>query len=445
MIKTENISLADLKVNSENYRFEPVESQREAINKMVENQDIKLYELAKHISENGLNPNDMIQVTPYKKESKKFVVLEGNRRVIALKLLSNPNLIDETSKKTLQSKFKELHEQFKDKLIANVECTVYSTPEEAEKWIKLKHTGSNNGVGVEPWTKIQTDRFNHGIGENPSLTLQVIKILKSAPEVPNELKAKLSDIKATNLERLIQDPDLRALLGIELNKGLIGSRVSKSEVTKGLTQLVEDILKPNFSVKDIYFKSDREDYISKFNPVARPNIKIKANKPWQVSGVLSGVNSKTYTQPAFRRRLIPKTWIVNINNPKINRIYRELQGMDVAKFTNAAAVLLRVFVELSCDAYMDAHHLKQTQNKGEYMKLKNKALAVVDDLIEKSLIKNPACKGIRTAVQHRDSLLGIDTLHAYIHNKNFSPMPKDLIVTWDNIDVFLEKVLTNTK
>jgi hypothetical protein len=61
MARTESIKLIDLLVNTENYRFETISGQKEAIDKMIENQEDKLYNLADHIVKNGINPNDRCQ------------------------------------------------------------------------------------------------------------------------------------------------------------------------------------------------------------------------------------------------------------------------------------------------------------------------------------------------------------------------------------------------
>lgn len=80
------IKLTSLFVNTENYRFEPLSSQKEAIDKMIEDQGDKLYSLVDDIVTNGLSPVDLIIVTP-NEDSNKYVVLEGNRRITSLKLL----------------------------------------------------------------------------------------------------------------------------------------------------------------------------------------------------------------------------------------------------------------------------------------------------------------------------------------------------------------------
>ena len=62
-------------VNTENYRFEPLSSQKEAIDKMVEDQGDKLYSLVDDIVTNGLSPVDLIIVTPNEDNNKYIVCL----------------------------------------------------------------------------------------------------------------------------------------------------------------------------------------------------------------------------------------------------------------------------------------------------------------------------------------------------------------------------------
>ena len=62
--ETKLIKISNLKINSENPRFETVENQREAITSIIENQKEKLIRLGDDIIEYGLNPADLIIVTP---------------------------------------------------------------------------------------------------------------------------------------------------------------------------------------------------------------------------------------------------------------------------------------------------------------------------------------------------------------------------------------------
>ena len=123
-----------LEINTENPRFEMVGNQREAIGVMIESQKNKLARLAQDIIENGLNPSDLVIVTPHEKHKMKFSVLEGNRRVTALKLLNNNDLIPEKHK-SLLNKFKMLSSEYKRNPIKDVSCVVFADIDEANRWI----------------------------------------------------------------------------------------------------------------------------------------------------------------------------------------------------------------------------------------------------------------------------------------------------------------------
>jgi hypothetical protein len=163
MAQSRKIKLVDLLVNTENYRFEPVSSQKEAIDKMIEDQGEKLYILSSDIINHGLNPNDRIQVVVSNHDAAKYNVLEGNRRTVALKVLNNPDLIENTKQAFLKRKFRKLHDDNKKSLIKEIECTLYSNPSEADKWIKLKHAGQSEGAGTVPWTGQQVQRFEEKV------------------------------------------------------------------------------------------------------------------------------------------------------------------------------------------------------------------------------------------------------------------------------------------
>lgn len=446
MAQSKKIKLVDLLINTENYRFEPVASQKEAIDKMVEDQGEKLYNLASDIINHGLNPNDRIQVVVSNHDSTKYNVLEGNRRTVSLKLLNNPDLIESTKHAALKRKFRKLHDDNKRSLIKEIDCTLYASPSEADKWIKLKHAGQSEGAGTVPWTAQQVQRFEEKVEGKSSIALQTIKILQNSPDVPADVKTRLGDLKVTNFDRLMTDPDVRDFLGVEINNGILQSEVEQREVVKGLTQIAKDLLDPKFNVKKIYTKEDRKDYLKKFPKTSKPNTKAKAAKPWQFNGAAPAPSAKPTPKPKpnpkDRDVLIPKTCILKIKVPKINAIYYELQKLSVSKFTNAAAVSLRVFIELSLDTYIEENKLTTVTKES---RLLHKVTHVSNHMEANKFADKHICKGIRSAVGNKNDLVGIETWHAYVHNAKFSPTPNNLIITWDNIQHFIEKLWENIK
>jgi len=444
MITSTKIKLDNLLLNTENFRYDTVNDQKEAINKMLEEQGKKLVNLAQHILKHGANPNKKVQVFPSSHEKSKYIILDGNRRVVTLKLLKDPDLIDDLS---IRKRFQALRDNNADKLIDELECIVYDSPEEDYEWIKLEHAGQREGIGTVDWNAQQVDRFEERVEGESSIALQAINFLEKSATIPAEIKSKLPNLRITNLDRLLSDPDVRSFLGIEIDNGILRSEIDEEETGKGLSQLAKDLLDPTFSVRGIYTKGDRRAYLESFPKESQPDLSKKSDKPWLLTDAKSAPPSKKPTpSPKERKYLIPKSCILNINNPKVEAIYRELQQLDVTKFKNAVAVTFRVFIELSLDCYIEANGLDKNPASGKGFKpLKEKVSDVTNHLINIKAADKNICTGINTAVGNKNDLLGLTTWHAYVHNPHYSPTPQNLLITWDNVQKFVEILWSNVK
>jgi len=442
-----NIDLVDLLVNPENYRFETSANQKESIDKMVSDQSDKLFNLVDHMIKHGLNPNDNVQVIASSHDKTKYIVLEGNRRVVALKLLAHPDLIDQNA--ALKRKFKKAHDENKSKLVKTLACNIYDDPREAELWIGIKHGYGLNGVGTDEWDPLQKQRFAERTEGKTPIALQTVKLLQSSSLVPEDVKSSLSGLKTTNLDRLLSDPQVRKCLGVEIKGGVIQSDVEQGEVVSGLLHVVKDLLDPKFNVKQIYTKDDRRDYVSKLPKASMPDISKKAVKPWQFtsfSGGSSVSTSKIKSNPKDRKTLIPGSCRLKIGKPRVNAIFYELKKLNITKFTNAAAVLYRVFIELSMDCYLEEHKMVQTPSANSSgLNLQQKVNNVASHLENTKKADATICKGIRAAIKDKHGLLGLDTWNAYVHNNRFSPLSANLIITWDGMQDFMGILWENIK
>ena len=85
-----SLSIDQLLLDSENPRIGAASSQREALQKLLDDQEDKLYALAESIVDEGLNPMDRLLIMKSEDAAGKYTVLEGNRRAVALKILKNP-------------------------------------------------------------------------------------------------------------------------------------------------------------------------------------------------------------------------------------------------------------------------------------------------------------------------------------------------------------------
>lgn len=83
---------SNLLVNPENPRLsQPNEGQRDVMRSLVKTMPRKILMLAKDIVANGLSPADLSIVVSAGPGEKRYYVLEGNRRLVALKALENPD------------------------------------------------------------------------------------------------------------------------------------------------------------------------------------------------------------------------------------------------------------------------------------------------------------------------------------------------------------------
>jgi hypothetical protein len=439
MAKIVDVKVVNLMINPDNPRFTSVSNQREAIKVMLENQSEKIHKLAEDILEAGLNPSDLPMILPIDGDSGRYLVLEGNRRMVALKILHEPELIP-NDMKSFMAKIKKLSDAH---IIPEyVTCAVFVTPEEAYDWIRLKHTGENQGIGTVTWDGIQAERFREYMGK-PSIALQTIEYVKAKGNLSNEQMSKVDDLAITNVARLINDPDVKDFLGISFENGSIQSYLPEEEVVKGLKKIVLDVAEERINVNDIRGKDDRANYISNFTSEETPD-KTKAGITLKVLDFTKATSSppiklpRSKLNPATRKKLIPGSFSVKINETRINTIYWELKRLDLT-YSNAVAVLLRVFLELSLDPFIEKIPCGPVDINSSLPKKLN---AVMTYFKDNKIMTDQELKPVRISLSSADRLLSIDTLHAYVHNYHINPKAEDLKATWDNLEKFVSQIWT---
>ncbi len=148
---------------------------------------------------------------------------------------------------------------------------------------------------------------------------------------------------------------------------------------------------------------------------------------------------------APRTNVVPKTCRLNITNAKISGIYSELKTLQLGKHVHAIGVLLRVFLELSVDDYLKNKaglllSFKDPKSGREiHKKLKDKVKETITHMVANGADEKDF-KGITTAINNPDDLVSVETLHAYIQNRFFSPTDTYLTTAWDNAQRFFETI-----
>ena len=86
--KTQIIALRHVYLDNINPRHDPIDNEPELIAYLLAKERVR--PLARSVAKLGTSPLERFAVMPHKTSEGSFVVLEGNRRLCALKLLQDP-------------------------------------------------------------------------------------------------------------------------------------------------------------------------------------------------------------------------------------------------------------------------------------------------------------------------------------------------------------------
>jgi hypothetical protein len=416
------IPVSQLMLDVQNPRHEPVPSQREATVALIEDQGDRLTRLGRNIAENGLNPMERMIVL---KNGRNYTVLEGNRRLAVLKLFNNPELANGTE---LESAFKELAKEAKPPTA--VECTVAPSREAAAPWIKLRHGGQAEGVGVVPWSALASSRFDVKPGSQAAKAVSLIDTIQLAYPKNESIQADLKTVakeRLTTLGRLVSDPNFKAHVGMkEDSEGHPIFFFKAPDLESSIEQLLKD-LATDLTVTKIKTKDLRSKYIAKL-----PEPKQSARQNDATALTPSNSKKKPRRKPA-RRRSKPTRPLENLDlrnlGERIETILGEFQTFDLVKFPNAAALILRAIVEFSVD---EALSQQGKSTNGEFKTRIKRALHLVDPTD-----KDDTYQAVRTGLTDGTSLLAIATLHGYVHNPQFHPTASEVRTIATNYEAFL--------
>lgn len=436
------IPVTNLLVNPKNPRFDPVDSQQEAIETMVRDQNDKLLNLAKDIASYGLNPADLPIVISSDNVKGRYVVLEGNRRVVTLKLLLQPTLVE--NNQPFYKKISKIAATIDKAAIEEIDCCYYQDVGEAYHWIELKHTGENSGIGTVRWDSQQSDRFKGIQTGKKSPARQVLDYMQDSGGLDDVQKEKLRNLAITNLARLISDPYVRKSIGLDFVNGSLVTNLKDAELHKTLRRIISDLIDKKINVNDIRDSGDREDYIDTVVAECKPNMENVIDEPVAIDKEEEPEEKpekppkkKILPSSLERKRIIPSTCIITIHDDRVNEVYKELRGLEVDKFPNAGGVLFRVFLEMSVDRYIAKYSLPGVN---ENSALRRKVKAVKDDIAGKGLMTSQELQPVDKAVFSDNSIFSINTFNAYVHNPNFYPNSKDIKIAWNNLGRFIEKI-----
>jgi hypothetical protein len=443
------IPVNDLLLDEGNARLgQESSSQQQAALALAEQQGKRLVKLAESILNHGLDPAQLPSVLATGDRRRKYIVIEGNRRVLALKALETPSLVQGALDARDFKRLQTLSSKYLADPIEQITCVLYKQDEAdaAFDWVMRRHTGAQEGAGLVEWASDEKDRFaaRHGDSRRRSLGGQALDFLE-AVEGPRTSTTKVS----TSLTRLLTTPEVRERLGLDRVGNELVALHPKDEIAKGLRRIVEDLESEKTKVKDIYTADDRRDYAKTLKRTEMPSKGSRLKEPVRLEELPTGKTTKVEPKKTPRktlRRRAPRTTVaspesmLNPGPPRLNAIYNELLGLSSEQFPNAGSVLLRVFLELSVDDYITRNNV-MTQNDRDNANLAKRLKEVARHLEKTGAIDNQLKRAVNRIADGQHTIAAsVTTFHQYVHNQYVHPKPSELRTSWDELRPFLEAV-----
>ncbi|MBN1460677.1 MAG: hypothetical protein JXA57_14170 [Armatimonadetes bacterium] len=474
--KEKEYAVASLLLDPKNPRLPSTNdgvAQVQLISVLVKHDDV--LELAKDIADKGYYPVERLIVV--EEQGKRYVV-EGNRRLAALKLLSAPELAPEDYRRRFEALSKKVAASGAPK---KAKVTVAPSRQEAYGFILDKHTR----VDIDKWSHVQQARFyktlmNSGMSAETISTAYSISLGEIAKfmqmeemysiacslDLPPDVAEKVQDSRnfpVTTLERIYQRPSAQKFLCIEFdgNKRLVG-KVHIDEFKKGYERIVSDIATGKADSRKLNDNPAIDKYLGTLS-ASKPDSNKKGSFGRQDFGSAgAGAPAVTPTKPGTKksahkpRSLVPRTMKCTASSERVRCVFSELRGLKVADCPNAVGIMLRVLLEMSLGCYLSkTGKLKLLLEKeNERLAKKGKSPRPKDwsptlhDMMSYMLNHDPdvqlaptARKAISHLISGNDTIYREDLLHALVHSPHMMLSEPQLRVFWEQLEPIFQLTL----
>jgi hypothetical protein len=424
-----NVPLSRLHLNPQNPRHKPIEDEADIIAELYRRE--KVLELLQEIATRGLlSPIERIGVVDLPEVPGHYLVVEGNRRVCALKLLADARKAPTAAaRKTLDA----LAEQMKAPRALSV--VKFRDMEAADPWIDLRHLGEQDGRGTRKWNSAQKARRAGGAAAN-SLALQVLDRASAGGWIST---TEREAIAITTLTRYLSNPVVRDALGLGDPKRLEFT-YEPAEVDAALKTFVRDGLRATdesdpHALSSRSRKSDRETYgrslrtrdVSPKTPLDAPI------EPPPVSRSAAPADKKLrHRSNADRRRLLEGA-ALSTKDKVVRNLVDELR-VDTSGHEFTVNYLLRALIERSLILYAKRQHCWSPGISDKAL-LQNCIKA-----LQASGVTDAELKNMRTTFSDENVSFGLHTLGHAVHT-GVAPARRDLNRAWDNWEPMVRVML----
>lgn len=457
---TKRYSVASLHLDAKNPRLgleTALGAPREIIQYLFEHD--KTIDIADSIATRGFFPNEALLAI---KEGGRTVVVEGNRRLAALKALREPGLLEGAHER----KVARLSRRITDlQSIAEVPVTVAPHRRATDRQLAGRHIGTP----VRAWTaenrasfileKLEEGYENDELRDELGFTLadiqkarqtRAIAEMARSLDLPEEVSAKLENPRArifTTIERVFDSPVGRDFFKVERDPehGLRG-QTTKGEFIRGFTKFVIEVALGNVDSRMLNKQTDIEKYFEEWDAKDRPQKKRGSFFP---SDIIQGKSvaspsrkSETKTAPKksqqISKTVLPRDFKIRHGNERLIDIRSELIKIKREECPNAGAVLLRVFFELAVMNYLERtgrlqEIIKKLGRKGKLPHGTPKMGQLVPEItrIAKKHLSASEAKSVEKAIRYDAAApFTLSDLNAFVHQASDPPGAREIWQFW---------------
>jgi hypothetical protein len=429
--KTEfmHLSIDQLLLDLENPRLGSLANQSHALESIIRLNQKHFKNLANSIKTHGLDPGDSLYVIE-DEDSDDYVVVEGNRRLSALMVLSNPAVLESTSLSAAEKKnLNGLATGFKRSLVEPIRCTLFQERSEANAWIYRRHTGSAEGEGRINWSSLEIQRFS-----GDRTVLDIIEFMHRNGGYSSEDWDAVHDALSTNssvLKRILESKACRELLGLTTRgKRTIPEYTASTEfVVQALRILFDDIQKGNVNTRTLNKAAEIETYLATLRdalntphhgdgkPKAFRDVQREDKKQPFQSNETSGTADKrsqedkqsataneAQARPKTTRSRSPRSTLApkshEFKQPETTKgkaLVREASYLNADEYPLASAFLLRSFLEHTIDTYIWTNNIPRLENNKE-LTLQQRAERVIQHIIDNKVAPANLLRGVRSTL-----------------------------------------------
>ena len=470
--------LTDLHLDPRNVRLENVEAKVETdiLEDLFVNENA--FGLVEGICKVGYLTHDVPIAI---KRGKKYVMVEGNRRLAALKAIQNPQLIP-THKARIAGLAADLDDR---SALRKIRVLVAPNQTEADKLVAAIHTGNIR----KPWTPArQAAFFQAQVDSGKSLkTLraryptidvetfvfraQVLNAFRSAkfkdPALRDHLESKEWTRGLSVLARIFDSKAFRELTGFRMDKnGKLLKSISKAQFTEIASIIVEGMRSGDLTTRSLNKVTSPRfgRLIDEIEEILKPDTKSGGGSgsasnggktgtatggngrkggtngtAGKDGGTASGGSGRGRKQRflALDQIALPESYPV-----ALRRCVKELSVLDVQEFPNSAFLMMRAILEKTIKAFAEA--------KGEDIKGSGEKGRVQLNHALKWLLSYTRKNGPTNMIQPIERVRGgklvymssSDTLNAVNHNHKFGVDPDDALRMWDAIDPLVKMTIS---